>query len=102
MPNDRGTTVDCLYQLFVYALPAGFRKNGRGNPKRSLGTRALNEQNGDPYMDSIDGAAVLPDFPEGVKVWNSAQFSTAQLVYERALTHRCRTNVIRSEGLPSE
>ena len=83
----------CPYQLYMYDLPHTFRRNGKTNrAPRSLHARDLAQLNGDPYICcGVLAAEWLPHFPRGVKLWNSAQFSTAQIVYERVKNHRCRT-----------
>ena len=39
---------------------------------------------------------MLPHFPPHVQLWNSGQFSNAELMYQRALAHECR---VRNESL---
>ena len=84
---------DCPYRLFVYPLSSGWRKNGGNDGTPGSARRLWSSSTGNPFIEpSFEGAAVgLQHFPQGVKIWNSGQFSTAQIVYQRALAHRCRT-----------
>ena len=66
-------------QLYVYELPPAYRdlptthRNGTGNPL-TLG----NQQNSAKPHDAT-------------ALWNSEQYSVASLLYERAMSYRCRT-----------
>ena len=84
--------VDCAFRVYIYELPKGYRHNGRTDPRPvSLKTRHLNDLNGHPWISSVEGSAVMHGFPRGVRLWNSGQFSTAAIIYQRVLEHRCRT-----------
>ena len=60
----------------------------------------LGELNGEPWIASVDGTAWIgPSFPRGVRIWNSAQFATAEIIYRRVIKHRCRTSDARAADL---
>ena len=79
----------CRPRIFVHQLPPDYRDSQSDQ-------RAFSSQ---PYPNGrsnrIAGSSVLPHFPPHV-LWNSGQFSNAELMYQRALVHECR---VRNESL---
>ena len=79
----------CRPRIFVHELPPDYRDSQSDQ-------RAFSSQ---PYPNGrsnrLAGSSVLPHFPPHV-LWNSGQFSNAELMYQRALVHECR---VRNESL---
>ena len=76
------TTTSCRPRLYVHGIPGAYRD--------SRWDRF--HMNAEPFGEKVAGAAFLPGFPASVKLWNSGQFSTAELMFQRALSHGCRTD----------
>ena len=80
----------CRPRIFVHQLPPDYRDSQSDQ-------RAFSSQ---PYPNGrsnhLAGSSVLPHFPPHVQLWNSGQFSNAELMYQRALAHECR---VRNESL---
>ena len=80
----------CRPRIFVHELPPDYRDSQSDQ-------RAFSSQ---PYPNGrsnhLAGSSVLPHFPPHVRLWNSGQFSNAELMYQRALAHECR---VRNESL---
>ena len=80
----------CRPRIFVHRLPPDYRDSP--SDQRFFGSQ--------PYpsgrSNQLAGSSVLPHFPPHVQLWNSGQFSNAELMYQRALVHECR---VRNESL---
>ena len=76
----------CRPRIFVHDLPPGYRDSP--SDQRVFGSQ--------PYpvgrANRVVGSLVLPHFPPHVQLWNSGQFSNAELMYRRALEHECRVH----------
>ena len=74
----------CRPRIFVHDLPASYRDSP--SEQNFLGSQ--------PYpnrpTEQLEGSKVLHGFPPDVVLWNSGQFSNAELMYQRALNHECR------------
>jgi hypothetical protein len=80
----------CRPRIFVHSLPPDYRDSP--SDQRFFGSQ--------PYpngrLNQLAGSTVLPHFPPHVQLWNSGQFSNAELMYQRALVHECR---VRNESM---